>query len=111
MVRATPIIMLLLLLPVSGMRNEASRAVGEKRGNVGEVAEHREHVKEGLSDTGHCHGEMDAPESQKTPCSKDADCRLCGADWTCYHMKKDTYEMKKLMYPDTEWLKSYCHHI
>ena len=112
MVRATPIIMLLLLLPVSGNRNEEKATVqSEKRENVGEVTEHREHVKEGLSDTGHCHGETDTPESEKTACTSDAHCRLCGADWVCYHMKKDTYDMKRRLYPETEWLPSYCHHL
>ncbi|CAE7849842.1 unnamed protein product [Symbiodinium necroappetens] len=113
MVRAMPIIMLLLVLPVSGMRNveEASREVGQQRGNVGDVAEHRDHVKEGLSDTGHCHGETTTPEESKTACTTNADCRYCGADWECYHMKPDTLKMKQQFYPDTQWLPAYCHHI
>ncbi|CAE7946443.1 unnamed protein product, partial [Symbiodinium sp. KB8] len=113
MVRAMPIIMLLLVLPVSGMRNveEASREVGQQHGNVGDVAEHRDHVKEGLSDTGHCHGETTTPEDSKTACTTNADCRYCGADWECYHMKPDTLKMKQKFYPDTKWLPAYCHHI
>ncbi|CAE7794074.1 unnamed protein product [Symbiodinium sp. CCMP2456] len=111
MVRAMPILMLLLLLPASGMRSveEESREVGEQRGNVGEVAEH--YVKEGLSDTGHCHGETTTPENKKTACDTDRDCKLCGADWTCFHMKEDTYKMKQQLYPETQWLQSYCHHL
>ncbi|CAE7833187.1 unnamed protein product [Symbiodinium sp. CCMP2592] len=84
--RAMATIMLLLLVPASGLRNmEGGSHVVEQHEGIGQVAEHLDHANEGSSVVKHCQGDYDAPEWEKTGCKTDRDCMHCGRGWECYH--------------------------
>ena len=86
MARAMATIMLLLLVPASGLRSVEEQGVG-----VGQ-AEHLDH-DEKSSTTKHCQGDDEAPESEKTGCNRNKDCQHCGRGWECYHRSENIMSM------------------